>query len=217
MSKQNYEKFQTTTANKLYLFERALKRTKTFERFCRKKFNCTPSELDDQYSETIKVDRSGETSFSLVLYHFYQSPEYARIESVLQRQIKFFPNRAVYDFPYTQYVYQPNFEENKWRDFKINLQCSKDHILRELEHFLDDNRKLKSQKVRSYGVLVPKKTDEIMRAYDLVEKHGNVVHAVWEMYPNTNGKQPSYDEEVNRRYQNVAAWHKKVNDLIGDL
>ena len=201
MSKQTFKKAQAASAKKLYQFETVLKRTKAFQQFRQEKFERTTND-DDQ----------------VVLYHFYQSPQYARIGPELQGRMNFFPERAVYDAPYTKYAYLPNFEEGQWMEFRINLQCSKDQILRELDYLLDHYRNLKTQKTRGDGILNPQKTDELIRAYDLVEKHGgSVLCATWEMYPNTKNLQPYEDDSASKHWNNVRDWHNKISGLIKDL
>jgi hypothetical protein len=56
------------------------------------------------------------------------------------------------------------------------------------------------------------------KVFDLVQKHeGNFLHATWEVYPETNGLQPSYDPDTDKKYKRIIRWYLEVQVKIGDL
>ena len=101
----------------------------------------------------------------------------------------------------------------------LDLTCSKQQLRREFEYILNKyypqiKRPLPK---RTYNVMKFDETNEAIRFYKLVRKHkGNLQRAMWEMLPETAGKQPAYDEKVNSQYQKLSRlYHKIERDIKG--
>lgn len=99
---------------------------------------------------------------------------------------------------------------------EVDMARPKGEILEYFIHILDKYHKKRHN--RGEGAPEYETIQNKFRAYDLVEKHnGNVLHATWEMYPETNGLQPSYDPDTDRKYKRIRRWYLEVQVKIGDL
>ena len=101
----------------------------------------------------------------------------------------------------------------------INLEFPKERIRKELDFKFEEALKKYHagiiKKPRGPAILTKEEIDEMFRAYDLVEKHnGNFLHATWEMFPETAGKNPNYDDETKNKYDWVRSHYKKVKNRL---
>ena len=100
---------------------------------------------------------------------------------------------------------------------RLNLTKSKQQLRREFEHIINTyyppiERTLPK---RTCNVMNIEETDEAIRFYKLVKKHGgNLLKSMWEMLPEMAGKYPAYDVDVNSQYQKLSRlYHKIENDI----
>jgi hypothetical protein len=102
----------------------------------------------------------------------------------------------------------------------INLHYSKERLREEFALILEDYHHLVKRgatPVRGEAILKKDKIDLMYRAYDLVEKYeGKYLQVTWELFPETNGKQPKFDEtcDTDNKLQQVKRWHQKVKNRI---
>ncbi|MBM4284362.1 MAG: hypothetical protein FJ128_03805 [Deltaproteobacteria bacterium] len=109
----------------------------------------------------------------------------------------------------------------KYLDLTVDLTFPIKRLMAEFEEAIKTMR-LKVERPetppRGGGILNKDEMDRMFEAYDLIENEGlNFTKATWRLFPETEGKQPTYDFDTQACLKQVKRWHERVKALIGDL
>ncbi|MGA2937430.1 MAG: hypothetical protein ABSF52_10075 [Syntrophobacteraceae bacterium] len=237
MAKQTFKKTRENEEKKQYQFESLLKLTRAYQQFLQKYSQAVEEEIQDHIAFQNRPDqkRKGKGEFdpeSLWIFRFFcWSTESGRVSAELGRRMGYTPTqlavRVISDAGYFMTMDgkvnpegAPILKDGRFLTLELDLSESKKVIKQQIDFFLNTfHPKVRHlSKKRGGNILEPEETDKMIRVYELVENEsGNVLHATWKMYPGTNGKQPAYDDETNRRWHNINDWHHKISEIIRGL
>lgn len=196
---QTFKQAQQKLSRERDWFESLLKLTPTYEKFRQENLE----RISDGYA---------------MLQAFYTTSAYAEVGPKLQKRMRFYPTRAVYDTP-------PYPEDGYRVELRINLGESDDQIRREFDHLIKHYRKVENVSRGEYQKSKPtkprgkhhmpdqEKAECMICAYELVEILGSPTKAAKELFPVKSYENSAAKSEIEQ----VGRWHDTVEELIKDL
>jgi hypothetical protein len=235
MPKQTFQQTRENEEKKQYQFESLLKLTRAYQQFLQKSSGAVEKEIEDYiaFQNGLGQEQKGKGEFdpesSWIFRFFCWSPQARTVGKELGRRMGYTPTelsvRVISDAGYFMTLNgkvhpecAPILKDGRLLTLELDLSESKEVLYQQIEFFLNAlyPQVKRLPKKRGGKVLERKDIEKMIRAYELVEKHGDVTEAAKELFPEISDYK-SYQLPAKSKIEQVRRWHAKVKNLIKDL
>jgi len=96
----------------------------------------------------------------------------------------------------------------------IDLHAPKERILAEIEFLIKIHKVTIKTETPKRGITISRNQCSPFKVYKMVKSGKSRLQVTWEIFPQTSGNDPNYDDETKRVYEKVRRAYSKAENLI---